>query len=377
MPPPTTRMDRRRFLALPLLLGANASRAAVEYPAVNPAIALAFPRDHGSHPRFRTEWWYLTGWVQDEPGRDIGVQVTFFRSRPGVNESEYEPFRARTTLVRACGARRSAHGRLRHDQRATRTGFGLASASDSTTDVTIGDWSLRLVADRYEARIVARDFTLDLAFTARSPILLQGTRGVSRKGPRAEQASYYYSRPQLALTGTITVGTRKREVRGVAWLDHEWSSTYLAPEAVGWDWTGINFDDGRALMAFRIRGKDGTDYWRGGTLRDANGRDRALDPDGIRFTPMRQWRSPHTGSSIRSRFASRPAARTCGSNPCSTTRNSTRAPASAPCTGRAPCACARRVAASAGAIWNSPGTAPRFASERRRLDRVLSNVCPG
>jgi predicted secreted hydrolase len=293
--PPPTRMDRRRFLALPLLLGANASHAAVAYPAVDPAIALEFPRDHGSHPRFRTEWWYITGWVQDEPGRDIGVQVTFFRSRPGVNETSTSAFAPAQLLFAHAALADPQHGRLRHDQRATRTGFGLASAGEGTTDVAIGDWSLRLVANRYEARIVARDFTLDLAFTARSPILLQGTRGVSRKGPRAEQASYYYSRPQLALTGTITVGTRKREVRGIAWLDHEWSSTYLAPEAVGWDWTGINFDDGRALMAFRIRAKDGTDYWRGGTLRDANGRDHALDPDGIRFTPMRQWRSPHTG----------------------------------------------------------------------------------
>ena len=271
-------MDRRRFLILPLALGATASRAAVEYPAVDPAIALAFPRDHGSHPAFRTEWWYLTGWVQDAPGHDMGVQVTFFRSRPGVNETSTSRFAPSELLFAHAAIADPEYGRLRHDQRAARSGLGLAAAGTATTDVAIGDWSLRLQGDRYEAQIVARDFALDLAFTARSPILLQGARGVSRKGPRPEQASYYYSRPQLAVTGTITQGTRKRDVRGLAWLDHEWSSTYLAPEARGWDWTGINFDDGRALMAFRIRGKDGADYWRGGTLREANGTARALDP---------------------------------------------------------------------------------------------------
>jgi predicted secreted hydrolase len=125
--------------------------------------------------------------------------------------------------------------------------------------------------------------------------MLQGTRGVSRKGPQPGQASYYYSRPQLALTGTITVDRGTRAVSGVAWLDHEWSSTYLAPEARGWDWTGINFDDGRALMAFRIRGTDGNDYWQGGTRRNASGSDRPLDPAAIVFTPLRHWRSPHTG----------------------------------------------------------------------------------
>jgi predicted secreted hydrolase len=288
-------MDRRRFLALPLLLGPTAARAAVEYPAVDAKVALAFPRDHGSHPRFRTEWWYVTGWVRDGSGSEIGVQVTFFRSRPGVNEASTSRFAPAQLLFAHAALADPQYGRLRHDQRATRTGFGLAAASETTTELALDDWSLRLVGDRYQAKVVARDFALNLAFAARSPILLQGTRGVSRKGPRAEQASYYYSRPQLEVTGTIKVGARTRDVRGIAWLDHEWSSTYLAPEALGWDWTGINFDDGRALMAFRIRGKDGADYWRGGTLREANGRDRALDTDSIRFTPVRQWRSPHTG----------------------------------------------------------------------------------
>jgi predicted secreted hydrolase len=288
-------MDRRHFLALPFALGATAARAGVQYPAVDTTRVLAFPRDHGSHPRYRTEWWYVTGWMQDAPGHDMGVQVTFFRSRPGVNETTTSRFAPAELLFAHAAIADRGHGRLRHDERASRSGFGLVAASEITTDIALGDWSLSLVGDRYEARVVARDFELELAFVAGSPIMLQGSRGVSRKGPQSGQASYYYSRPQLALTGTVAIDGRSRAVRGVAWLDHEWSSTYLAPEARGWDWTGINFDDGGALMAFRIRGQDGNDYWRGGMRRDAAGADRALDPAAIVFTPLRHWRSPHTG----------------------------------------------------------------------------------
>ena len=117
---------------------------------------------------------------------------------------------------------------------------------------------------------------------------------MSRKGPRDEQASFYYSRPQLATSGTVTIGNETIAVRGVAWLDHEWSSEYLASEARGWDWAGINFDDGSALMAFVIRGSDGTAYWAGGALQDARGSVRVLGRDDVRFTPQKRWRSPRT-----------------------------------------------------------------------------------
>ena len=202
----------------------------------------------------------------------------------------------------------------------------------------IGDWSLRLAGDTYEARVVAREFALALTFAATQPLLLQGEAGVSRKGPRDAQASYYYSRPQLALAGTLTVGERAQDVRGVAWLDHEWSTEYLPPDAQGWDWIGINFDDGGALMAFRMRAKDGRRMWAGGTSRDARApcarcrrptcasRRRAA---GVRRAPA---------SSIRWRSASRPARSTSCWCRCSTTRNWTRARPSASCTGRARCA---------------------------------------
>ncbi len=291
-----TPIDRRRFLALPLLLASARTGAAVDYPGVVRGTPLAFPRDHGSHPAFRTEWWYITGWARTQDGQDLGVQVTFFRNRPGIAEASTSRFAPTQLLFAHAAVADPRVGRLLHDQRAARAGMGLADAAEATTDVNVDDWSLRLAGTAYETRVVARDFAFALSFTPTQPLLPQGEAGLSRKGPRETEASYYYSRPQLALSGTITLRERAHAVRGIAWLDHEWSSEYLPPAAQGWDWIGLNFDDGGALMAFRMRAKDGGTLWAGGTLRDAAGVVTTFGPSDVRFTPTRRWRSPRTGT---------------------------------------------------------------------------------
>jgi predicted secreted hydrolase len=274
----------------------SARLGAADYPAVRRGNALTFPQDHGAHPAFRTEWWYITGWVKDAAGNEFGVQVTFFRSRPRVQEDNPSAFAPKQLLFAHAALADPRLGTLRHDQRAAREGFGLAFAKVGNTDVRLDDWSLRLVGDTYTARIVSRAFEMTLQFKSTGPVLLEGDRGYSQKGPRASQASYYYSRPQLAVSGAITVGSMGSTVVGTAWLDHEWSSEYLAQAAAGWDWIGVNFDDGGALMAFRMRARDGgSAYWAGGTLRDAHGRMRILHPEQIAFVPMRRWRSVRTG----------------------------------------------------------------------------------
>ena len=288
-------MNRRAFLITPFVLAGARAAAQVRYAEVSPESALEFPRDHGSHADFRTEWWYITAWTRDSEERDLGVQITFFRNRPGVAESGTSRFAPRQLLFAHAAIADPRAARLRHDQRAARAGLGLAEAATTTTDVHIGDWSLRLDGNTYKARIPARDFVLDLAFTAQAPPLLQGDHGTSRKGPRAQQASHYYSRPQLAVAGTVSVAGRSLDVRGTAWLDHEWSSEYLATEARGWDWVGVNFDDGSSLMAFWIRDSGGGAYWAGGALQDRHGATRNLQPAEIRFTPLHRWRSPRTG----------------------------------------------------------------------------------
>jgi predicted secreted hydrolase len=267
------------------------------YPAVTAGYVLQFPRDHGAHPGYRTEWWYITGWVRTAEGIDLGVQVTFFRSRPGVQEDNPSKFAPRQLLFAHAAVADARVGKLLHDQRAAREGFGRALARSGDTEVRIDDWVLSRNAQGYSARISAREFKFDLRFVpATAGVMPQGAGGYSRKGPKPAQASYYYSRPHLSVRGELVVRGVRTRVTGQAWLDHEWSSEYLAKEAAGWDWTGINLADGGALMAFRIRGRSGGVFWAGGSHRDAGGRITVFAPGDIAFAPLRHWRSPRTAA---------------------------------------------------------------------------------
>ena len=282
---------RRMLLALPAL--AFAHRARADYPPVVRGRALLFPRDHGAHPQYRTEWWYITGWLRSR-GRDLGIQLTFFRYRPLLQEDNPSTFAPAQLLFAHGAVADPAHGRLRHDQRAARAGFGLALAREGDTDVHIDDWRLRREGERYRAHIASRDFEFALTFSPAKSVLLQGEDGFSRKGPRREEASYYYSRPHLGIEGRLRLDQTESQVQGRAWLDHEWASQYLAPEAVGWDWTGVNLDDGAALMAFRMRTRDGGVRWAAATLRDAHGRVHVFATHEVELRPLRTWRSPRT-----------------------------------------------------------------------------------
>jgi len=287
-------MKRRAFLATPLLLLASQARGADDFPEVVTGHPLRFPQDYGAHPDFRNEWWYVTGWLDDASGQASGFQVTFFRNRTRVGEANPSRFAPHQLLFAHAAIADPRHGRLRHAQRAARAGFDLASALEGTTHVWIGDWSLEFLEGSYHAQIEAPDFRLDLRFTPTQAALLQGDAGLSRKGPIPRQASYYYSQPHLAVTGQVSMAGSDTKVAGTAWLDHEWSSEYLAAEAIGWDWTGVNLDDGGALMAFRMRQRSGGALWAGGSHRTRDGRVRELAPDEIQFTPQRRWRSPRT-----------------------------------------------------------------------------------
>lgn len=271
--------------------------AGTDYPVVKPGVPIAFPRDHGAHPAFRTEWWYVTGQISAADGRDLGFQITFFRTTPRTNPANPSRFAPRQILFAHAALSDARVGRLLHGERAARSGFGLAQARVGDANVAIRNWQLRRLADgRYATTVSTRDFALSLTLTPTQAPLLQGDGGYSRKGPRPEQASYYYSLPHLAVAGRLTRAGNAQAVQGRAWLDREWSSDYLGGKAVGWDWTGLNLDDGSALMAFRIRGADGMSIWAGGSLRRADGRVTRFAPGDVRFAAYRRWRSPHTGA---------------------------------------------------------------------------------
>ena len=262
------------------------------FAAVVPGHRLAFPADHGAHPDFRTEWWYITGWV-DIDGAETGLQITFFRSATGHSSANPSRFAPAQLLLAHAALARTADGRLRHDQRSARLGFADTRVSTADTDLSLRGWQLvRQADDRYIARIAARDFELNLSFQARVAPMPQGELGFSRKGPGAAQASYYYSRPQLVVGGTIRVDARTLPVRGGrAWLDHEWSSQVLDAQAVGWDWIGLNLDDGSSLMAFRIRHRDGSTLWSHARWLPAD-----APPLQAQFEVLRQWRSARSAA---------------------------------------------------------------------------------
>jgi predicted secreted hydrolase len=279
------------------LAAAAASTAAPAYAPVTAGRAIEFPADYGSHPDFRTEWWYVTGWLSTKAGEPLGFQITFFRTKPAISGDNPSPFTPRQILIAHCALSDPARGRLWQDQKIRREDLGLVQAAVGDTDVWIDRWTLkRGPGDVYTASIDAEDFSLHLELAATQPPLLNGISGVSRKGPAPQAASYYYSLPHMTVSGTIARNGHPEAVSGDAWFDHEWSSEYLDSEAVGWDWIGINLSDGGALMAFRIRGPQGEPRWGGASLRGADGRLQILDPDDVRFTATRTWESPRTGT---------------------------------------------------------------------------------
>ena len=261
-----------------------------------PLKTLVFPRDRGSHPGFRTEWWYITGHALSGTAdpRSFGFQLTFFRSRVGATQDMESRFAARQ-LIFAHAAITDVQGKkLWHDQRIARAGFDVASASEQDMDIKLRDWTLNTAGGSYNAELPATDFSISLRFRETQAVLLQGQQGLSRKGPEEKQASYYYSQPQLAASGTLQVKGQAFAVTGKAWLDHEWSDELLHPSAVGWDWIGMNLDDGGALTAFRLRDKDGNAVWTGGSLRTAAGDLRVFSHGEVDFRPARNWTSPLT-----------------------------------------------------------------------------------
>ena len=270
---------------------------ALAYDPVVPNARLHFPRDAGAHPGHRIEWWYVTGQLRSASSAALGFQVTFFRVRNPDAEHNESRFSPRQLLFAHAAYADPRLGRLLHDQRSSRVLPPLVEAGTADTQVRLEDWHLRRAGAAYVTRVATADFTLELTLQPTQPVMLQGDAGFSRKGPLAAHASYYYSEPQLRVTGRVTAQGRSEAVEGTAWLDHEWSSELLTEGASGWDWLGVNLDDGGALMAFRIRGKDGATLWASATRRERGGATRTVAASAVQFNVRRQWRSSRTGTS--------------------------------------------------------------------------------
>lgn len=313
-------MRRQVLHALGLALAHPASALASQsadqpaFAAVTADQRLQFPRDHGAHPDFRIEWWYVTAWAhatrRGAAAEDIGIQITFFRVNTGWQRAHKSRFAARQLLFAHAALALSSEARLITAERAARLHEPFARAEQGDTRLTLDRWRFeRHADDHYQIAIEDSRFSLALTLHARHAPLLQGEAGFSQKGPQPAQASYYYSRPHLALSGSLERRTgdardpaRQRldstSLKGQAWFDHEWSSELLDERAEGWDWVGLQLDDGSALMAFRIRSRHRDTLWSDANWVDAQHR-RQLTPErarSVRFEPLRHWRSPRSGA---------------------------------------------------------------------------------
>lgn len=256
----------------------------------------SFPRDHGAHPEYRTEWWYFTGNLKDKDGRQYGYQLTFFRqgvaltaSRPDIPWSIRDVYLAHFAIVDGTS------GKFWHYDQASRNGPGLAGARTGAMDVWTLNWSAKMTGNIIHLKAYKNDMALELELSPRKPKTFHGNNGLSPKGPSPGQASYYYSFTDLETKGTIRTELSKNTlaVTGTSWFDQEFGSNVLSPDQVGWDWFGIHLSDGRDLMLFQLRKKDGSiESSSSATIIEQDGTSRHLRESEINVNVMAQWKSP-------------------------------------------------------------------------------------
>ncbi|MEP1765388.1 MAG: lipocalin-like domain-containing protein [Sulfitobacter sp.] len=255
----------------------------------------SFPADHGPHPDYRIEWWYLTANMQGADGKAYGLQWTLFRSALAPYETKgwdspqiWMGHAALTTPTAHHTAERFARG-----------GTGQAGVTPDPFDAWIDEWHMRGdTLDALHLRAAGAQFAYDVQLQADGPLVLHGDGGYSVKSAQG-QASYYYSQPSFDLSGTVTLPSGDVSVTGTAWLDREWSSQPLAADQTGWDWFSLSFQRGDKLMGFRLRQTDGS-YYTSGTWITAEGTPTPLPDGSFDATPLET--SPVNGRKIPTRW---------------------------------------------------------------------------
>ena len=265
-----------------------------------------FPRNHGAHPEFRTEWWYFTGNLRDPAEKRFGYQLTFFRQGVVFEAKEpSSPWAIRDVYLAHFTLTDVSAGRFQYAERVSRKGPGLAGADEKGMHVWLLNWMAKMEGKKIslEARHQGMELSLDLV--PRKPLVFHGKDGLSRKGPAAGQASYYYSYTDLETQGLIKTGLSQSPIRvnGVSWLDHEFGSNQLTPEQVGWDWFSLHLSDGQDLMIYFLRRKDGTfEPSSSGTLVTRSGSSIHLKLSEVNVEILDFWKSPKSGGNYPSRW---------------------------------------------------------------------------
>ncbi len=267
----------------------------------------SFPRDHGAHPRYRTEWWYFTGNLATKTGRKFGYELTFFRfaltadtAHPGSAWRSNQMYMAHLALTDV------EDDQFYADERFSRAGNNLAGARTEPFRVWLYDWSAASENRAFfPLRLKARnnEFSIDLILNQQKPFVLQGHQGLSQKSKEPGNASYYYSNTRMPTTGTIRNKGKSFGVTGNSWMDREWSTSALSKEQVGWDWFALQLSDSSDIMFYQFRRRDGQPDTNGsGALFLEDGAKIPLNRDEVTITVLDHWTSPHTTAVYPSRW---------------------------------------------------------------------------
>ncbi|MHB8068845.1 MAG: lipocalin-like domain-containing protein [Desulfobaccales bacterium] len=278
------------------MIASPLAAAGPEFDLPRPGRAFQFPRDHGAHPRYKTEWWYYTGHLRSKDGEPFGYQFTFFRAGVRKPDPQARSAWALNTVYFAHLALSDITGKnFIFREKANRGALGLAGAEEGRLTVWIDSWQAVMQGDAHYLQARDEGLELDLFCTPRKPPALHGEGGFSRKADEGAAASYYYSLTRLDTKGRLLLGERSLEVTGSSWMDHEFFTHTLAPEQAGWDWFALQLDDGWEVMLYLLRRQDGSiDPASSGSLIDPQGQARRLQLADFRITPTATWKSPHS-----------------------------------------------------------------------------------
>lgn len=296
-------LQKAPVASLLALIGVSSVAVGQTWRQAKPGYRFSFPRDHFSHPDFRTEWWYFTGNLQAQNGHRFGYELTFFRQGNRVEPSaEGAPVWKPDQIFLAHLALSDIDGqRFFHTQRLNRAGPGLAGAAQHDSRYWNGNWQVRWDApgnnNEMQLQAVAGDLRLSLRLAPQKLVAIQGQNGISRKGPAQGEASHYLSFTHIASNGTLQWQNQTYRVSGLSWMDHEFFSEPPDSGLLGWDWFSIQLENNTELMLYRLRRNDGSQDFSSGTFIDGKGQVRFLDASAFRLTPGETWRSKETNSS--------------------------------------------------------------------------------
>ncbi len=276
---------------------APAASSANDWQEAQAGYQFSFPRDHAAHPPYRIEWWYYTGNVETAEGRRFGYQLTFFRTGVTPTPTSTSQWAVRDLYMAHFAISDLDNNRFYSFERLNRAGVHWAGAETTDYRVWNEGWEVRLEGDEHVLTASDRNCKLALRLTPEKLPVIHGENGLSQKGASTGNASHYYSYSRLRTSGTIEVDGQPFTVTGLSWMDHEFGTSFLEKDQIGWDWFSLQLQDGRELMLFQIRRADGSiDPHSSGTIVETNGRATHLPVGTFSLVPEQYWQSPESSA---------------------------------------------------------------------------------